>query len=199
MKAVMISIQPKWCEKIASGEKTIEVRKTKPKCETPFKCYIYETKCKKGWAPRWLVNFADIITDRGFDKVIGEFVCDKIYNMCTYQTDFGHAENGFTKIAEFMGYLGDDDFRLLNSTCLTQAEIFDYVGTRLGFPKGWHISELKIYDKPKELSEFGVCLKNPLHEDCNDCCFSGTDCIGCGVYKPLIRPPQNWCYVEEKE
>lgn len=40
-KAVLISIRPKWCEKIVSGEKTIEVRKTRPKMETPFKCYIY--------------------------------------------------------------------------------------------------------------------------------------------------------------
>ena len=30
-KAVMLSIRPKWMEKIASGEKTIEVRKTRPK------------------------------------------------------------------------------------------------------------------------------------------------------------------------
>lgn len=43
-KAVMISIRPKWCEKIARGEKTIEVRKTRPKLETPFKCYIYCTQ-----------------------------------------------------------------------------------------------------------------------------------------------------------
>lgn len=45
-KAVMLSILPKWCAKIASGEKTIEVRKTKPKLETPFKCYIYCTQDK---------------------------------------------------------------------------------------------------------------------------------------------------------
>ncbi len=44
MKAVLISIRPKWCEKIISGEKTIEVRKTRPKMDTPFKCYIYCTK-----------------------------------------------------------------------------------------------------------------------------------------------------------
>lgn len=44
MKSVLISIHPKWCEKIANGEKTIEVRKTKPKLDTPFKCYIYCTK-----------------------------------------------------------------------------------------------------------------------------------------------------------
>ena len=78
MKSVLISIQPKWVEKIASGEKTIEVRKTRPKLETPFKCYIYQTK-----------KFVTVdITDgankyRPFlrqnqDKVIGEFVCDRI-------------------------------------------------------------------------------------------------------------------------
>jgi predicted transcriptional regulator len=44
-KAVVLSIRPKWCEKIAIGEKTIEVRKTRPKLDTPFKAYIY---CSQG-------------------------------------------------------------------------------------------------------------------------------------------------------
>lgn len=43
-KAVLISIRPEWCEKIVNGRKTIEVRKTRPKMDTPFKCYIYCTK-----------------------------------------------------------------------------------------------------------------------------------------------------------
>lgn len=42
-KSVMISIRPKWCEKIVNGEKTIEVRKTRPKLNTPFRVYIYCT------------------------------------------------------------------------------------------------------------------------------------------------------------
>ena len=46
-KAVLISIQPKWCELISNGKKTIEVRKTRPMLETPFKCYIYCTKPSK--------------------------------------------------------------------------------------------------------------------------------------------------------
>ena len=46
-QAVLISIRPKWCEKIIGGEKTIEVRKTRPKLQTPFKCYIY---CAAGMA-----------------------------------------------------------------------------------------------------------------------------------------------------
>ena len=59
-KAVLISIRPEWCEKIINGQKTIEVRKTRPKMDTPFKCYIY--KCGNG-------------------KVIGEFLCDEIINI----------------------------------------------------------------------------------------------------------------------
>lgn len=42
-KAVLLSIRPEWCEKILSGEKTVEIRKTRPKLEPPFKCYIYCT------------------------------------------------------------------------------------------------------------------------------------------------------------
>ena len=42
-KAVLISIRPDWVEKILSGEKTLEVRKTRPKLEAPFKVYIYCT------------------------------------------------------------------------------------------------------------------------------------------------------------
>lgn len=74
MKAVMLSIQPKWCEKIASGEKTVEVRKTRPKIETPFKCFIYETN--------WSDNTYWKNRHKGkLGKVIGEFVCDRIEDM----------------------------------------------------------------------------------------------------------------------
>lgn len=44
MNLVMISIHPKWCGLIASGEKTVEIRRTRPKFDTPFMCYIYCTK-----------------------------------------------------------------------------------------------------------------------------------------------------------
>ncbi len=41
MIAVLCSVQPQWCELIANGKKTIEIRKTIPKIPTPFKGYIY--------------------------------------------------------------------------------------------------------------------------------------------------------------
>ena len=77
MRAVLISIRPKWCEKIINGDKTIEVRKTRPKLDTPFKCYIYCT------LPKY-PHEDFIATDYprpqfyGGGKVIGEFTCDRI-------------------------------------------------------------------------------------------------------------------------
>lgn len=68
MKSVLISIRPKWCELIASGEKTVEMRKTRPNIQTPFKCYIYCTKRK-------MVTCSEV---NGNGKVIGEFICDKL-------------------------------------------------------------------------------------------------------------------------
>lgn len=87
-KAVMLSIRPKWCQKIASGEKTIEVRKTKPKLETPFKCYIYCT------LPKY--PHEDFITTDypmpqfyGGGKVIGEFTCDRIDRLAPANEPYG--------------------------------------------------------------------------------------------------------------
>ena len=64
MKAVMLSIQPQWCSLIAKGKKSLEVRKSRPTLETPFKVYIYCTKTPG--------------LDAVSGKVVGEFICDKI-------------------------------------------------------------------------------------------------------------------------
>ena len=81
MKSVLISIQPKWCELIASGRKTVEVRKTRPKLDTPFKCYIYQTKeSKRSFLDHRFNSAINGISHHSeMGKVIGEFVCDKIY------------------------------------------------------------------------------------------------------------------------
>lgn len=75
-RAILLSIRPEWADKILTGEKTMEVRKTRPRLETPFKCYIYATKCrdKIGWLR--------IRPGHGWQRidgmVIAEFVCDEI-------------------------------------------------------------------------------------------------------------------------
>lgn len=178
-KAVLISIQPKWCEKIANGEKTVEVRKTYPKLGTPFKCYIYCTKPK--------FPHEDHITL--FDKqrcfyagglVIGEFVCDGIYAVLRHPDIFaGHPL--FYKSA-------------IEAACLTENEIEEYSGGK--DLCGWHISGLEIYDKPKLLGEFIKPCENDLY--CEVCAMYSEFTEQCGNKALRItRPPQSWCYVEE--
>ena len=170
MKSVLISIKPKWCELIANGKKTIEIRKTRPKLETPFKCYIYCTKDKgiSFWTGKRYA-YADDRSHNLFDvcgngKVIGEFVCDEIYDCRDIN--------------------GDD-------ACITVAEWLKYTKEHKGKVYGWHISNIVIYDKPKELSEFGkpvICHRGIQKDNCNGC----WDC-------EIKRPPQSWCYCEELE
>ena len=176
-KAVLISIRPKWCEKIISGEKTVEVRKTRPKMETPFKCYIYETQ---GW-----VEKDGIMAFRLGGRVIGEFTCDRIYKIDKDSTDFLFKAGGLSVYKQAAE--GKCGLRV----AMTDDELHGYLGHCQGY--GWHISELKIYDTPKKLSEFkGLCK---VESDCCACPhynYSKMDCDG----RTINRPPQSWCYVE---
>lgn len=196
MKAVMISIQPKWVEKIASGEKTIEVRKTRPKIDTPFKCYIYETK--GATETPWVDEDGHFIF-KGRGQVIGEFVCDKVYNY--FADDFVGADdddgNIITEPRE-----GEFAYWVFNreETCIPYNEILKYGKGKTLY--GWHISDLKIYDKPRELSEFYT-----IDESGSDCCIACVyhetpieemPCRTCtGERRYLYRAPQSWQYVEE--
>lgn len=179
MKSVLMSIQPKWCELIASGKKTIEVRKTKPKLETPFKVYIYATKSGDRLLvkPNGVFEIAKDITG----KVIGEFVCDWTCDWYPHHitTLFGNKDGYFI--------LEDD----LKSSCLTYEEIANYGNGKTMY--GWHISNLVIYDKPRELREFFIPIKDywesyePQSKYFNGC-----------WKKPIKRPPQSWCYCESE-
>lgn len=205
MKAVLISIRPKWVEKIASGEKTLEVRKTRPKLETPFKCYIYCTEAKKRLVTILKdgdENYGEIYHGKPVfikveegsvcdmwgkrQKIVGEFVCDTIFPVtveCSSPADLGAG-------LEVPG------------TCLTDREILDYLGNgKQGYL--WHISGLKFYGEPKELSEFcfppelycekGLCGTCPYDQSPNE---YGEYSFDCEWKKPVTCPPQSWCYVE---
>ena len=185
MKSVLISIRPQWVEKIASGEKTIEVRKTAPK-EVPFKAYIYETK--HATEMPWVDEDGHFIY-KGRGQVIGEFVCDKILEIKVFKN--GAIENFW--------------FYNLDKSCLSFDEMGAYIGKgNIGY--GWHISDLKIYDKPKELSMF---ISPSKAKECVDYCINGIcSNLGyeelCGAirrceYKKLTRPPQSYMFVEEVE
>ena len=218
-KAVLISIQPDWCKKILSGEKTVEVRKTRPKLETPFTAYIYCTK-----APQHLITiFKDgeetvdgeihhgkpvflkcdkYLPDSVRDKtqmVIGEFTCDDIDRITPLTSSIP----------------GNLEERILGS-CLTAQQVEAYAGwkgwMRLADCRDaycWHISDLKIYDQPKPLSSFSRYDFRGMN---------GTDVCGneaCEHYQPsgsymlpptcaingcyLSKPPQSWCYIATAE
>jgi predicted transcriptional regulator len=200
----MLSIRPKWVEKIANGEKTIEVRKTRPKLEMPFKCYIYCTRDKHlafmqnqtGTNLIACMNAETAIPVGGFlgnGKVIGEFTCDQIIDAW-----WDYVPDAITR--EVTG----GNLEALDGTGMTDEELFSYVGDSMrGHCYGWHISDLRIYDAPKKLGEFWRdCLEySELSTNCWSCenvCGDGdeTDCNTDGrLY--LHRPPQSWCYVEE--
>ena len=191
-KCVLLSIRPQWCELIANGKKTIEVRKTRPKLGTPFKCYIYCTRPTKFFAymehcytSAEYLHLSDgkVTMGDGFDlfdkeyevlngKVIGEFVCDKMYGI--YYSIYPHDPLVFEEI----GTLNRPN--VMGETCLSAIELNDYLDGETGY--GWHISALQIYDKPMELSEFHKpeMPTGLRYED-----------------DTIKRPPQSWAYVEE--
>lgn len=204
MKSVLISIKPKYCELIANGKKTVEVRKNRPKIRTPFKCYIYCTLSGSNEAfIAWGKDVAKWNRENWGErkgKVIGEFVCNKL---------------------DYVVFGGDSNFlkELSKSSCLSEIEIINYAFSSDKVYKSlsaWHISDLVIYDKPKELSELEKfndggnikirpCQKGEFcenayfdYEENTKACDIDYDGENC-PYLKLQRPPQSWCYVEGSE
>lgn len=191
-KAILLSIRPNWCKMIWAGMKEVEVRKTRPTLETPFKAYIYCTG-HDGWvmkSPKAGVQKMD-------SRVIGEFTCDKIDRL-THVGAMGSNEPPKLRIeTPDLWHKPDND--LLQAACLTEAKAEKYLKGGDGY--GWHISDLKIYDKPKSILDFHRAVdKTELW--CEKCAIGGkkgTACAFCYGLDGLRirRPPQSWCYVEE--
>ena len=210
-KSVLISIRPRWIDLISRGEKTIEVRKSRPKLNPPFKCYIYCTKAQNPVLVA-LQNLEDSpyvmtcgtgtrrypVEDASWARLLngtvcGEFTCDAILPITVFVN----------------GSIQNWNFWSLNEACISYEDMADYIGHgKNGY--GWRIADLKIYDEPKELGSFirpssGCCnegkcdgckyLERGYGELEDDCCADfDTD-----SFSPLRRPPQSWCYVEEAE
>lgn len=163
---VMQAVRPEWCEKIIRGEKSIEARKSYPHQEVPFRVYIY---CTVGGKTLYRSSHDGAIrlyhreAPSAFrhhqmlnGKVIGEYVCDKLVWIVSHPSVFaGHAL--FHEKA-------------IKDACLTIDEAERYSGGKDVY--GWNISQLKIYNNPRELSEFYT-----------------------GGAAGMTHPPQSWCYV----
>lgn len=199
MRAVLISIQPYWVFLIIAKtmgwnigeEKTVEIRKSCPKNDNWNKtAKIYCTKDKKSFSQ--IPKEYQPLMERLLGKVIGEFVCDRIYEIgydyfypCGYEVSMGEISRK----------------ELYEKSCLSFNQMDEYLKMELGY--GWHISNLVIYDKPRELSEFYT----KCDEGCEDCDFWKSVRVNADEYdmecsssiyghRLLKRPPQSWCYVE---
>ena len=170
MRNILISIKPEWVEKILNGDKTIEIRKTMPKCELPCKVYVYCTKGKDLWMHNKetiILGNTDFTSYWLNGKVVAEFTLKLI-----------------DKIADLSNFMNRE--YIYQNAKITEKELWDYSdgGTKTMY--GWHIDDLKIYDAPKELSEFSSIIKRMKGKESR---FTS---------HLLKRPPQSWCYVEDK-
>ena len=202
MKSILLSVQPKWLKKILSGEKTIEVRKSAPK-ELPFKVYVYCTKGKKG------VLFKSRATNEirlGFERDNSKEVID-ILNKSGRQTLNGKVVAEFVcmNVETFnVGSLRCDDIEKL--ACLTYKEMVNYFykpielnGNTQKWGKALHITDLKIYDEPKELGEFKTVKFVRRYQRKNETKFEKLQHSKRVEVKYITRPPQSWQYCEELE
>lgn len=194
MKSILISIKPKWVAKILNDEKTIEIRKTMPKCGLPIDVYIYCTKesilfyndLKKEY---YSVSKSLTALEK-YDlsgKVVAKFTLNKVekFDLIEEQKYKGNSNDEILKYNECIRKQKE----IARKSCLSFCELICYCDTKaLGINQkemigyAWHISNLEIFDKPKELSE----LKQEWY-DCGNNFHS----------KPLTKAPQSWCYVEE--
>lgn len=202
---ILCSIHLYWAYQIFKKTKTLEIRKSKPVCPATVYLYISKNSYKdlekipkedrdmcKNWigkvALKFTLNQVDIIE-----------ICDPDILLNGQQKSWNWFKNKSCLDAEqLMSYIGYGN---------------DHDGWCMEYDNGyaWHIDNLKIYDKPKELSEFRKdldCDDYPCNKNC-DCRYNYYDhsegCWACGIdfdganciYKQIKRPPQSWCYVEE--
>ena len=147
----------------------------------PFKCYIYCTQISH-WNPSLPLNYENpngntYIAGKNYStfftaKVVGEFICDEIV----------------------IDRVGENADILCSQGLLTLDELKKYGKNKVLY--GWHISELKMYSRPKELTRFRKACPKPNY--CSNCGWRITENDKCGNPNLMLkRSPQGWCYVEK--
>lgn len=194
-KSIMTSIRPKCVKKIFNREKTMEIRKTKPNIELPCKVYIY---CTQGKHKCYEIDKSGMFTLGNYTydsrrvcngKVVAEFTLNKV---TTHLHNFIDCEE-----EECYNFLVEDVKNAGFNTEIDGLLDFDRFVEEYGKGKplyGWHIDDLKIYDKPKELSEFVHWVIDGYGWKCKKNTGGNFE-----VLEELKRPPQSWCYVESLE
>ena len=201
MKAIMISDKPKWCALMMNGDKTVEVRK-----ESVGKA-VQKLIDENGYADIYVYCSKD--DDLGCIKKISKdkYVCGKDFDI----KDFNYLASGYNgkgkvvfkfrcyKVEEIKNNLAMRFFtesanekELLKKSCLNSDQLFWYLAPQELKVKccGYaiHISDLEIFDKPKELSEFNHWTDKKIQW------YSIGEKVK--VMVSLTNAPQNYCYVE---
>ena len=126
MKAILMSIRPKWVAKILNGEKTIEIRKKFLKDYVGW-VYIYCCKQRKNEIG------CHINYEKVDGKVVARFWCDKVEKFDRIMIDFERED-------------------LKQNACISQLELDNYIKDNIGY--AIHITKLEIFEEPKSLSHF---------------------------------------------
>lgn len=133
--AVLISIRPKWVELIASGRKTLEIRKSRPVLEPPFTCYLY---CTMGRYEDRVSAKSERLWNEWRGRVIGAFTCGGITH---YRPGSDFDENRII-------------FSLRICSCLTVQNVWAYSDNGKKSLYGWSVKDLHVYETPLDLSAF---------------------------------------------
>lgn len=178
MRSILISIKPEWIAKILNGEKTIEIRKTAPKCGLPIDVYIYCTKTIKPVSRyEWGEFTFDDLPKLG--KIVARFTLKAVHKF-----DWRLVANPFFKV---------------RGSCLDYDQLRKYATDKKGIIHdlyGWCIEDLEIFDEPKELSEF---YSPRLDKDVTKL-FNNSIQLSNGKWvKRLDRAPESYCFVEVEE
>lgn len=141
----------------------------------------------------------DTTSSGGCGKVVSEWICDRMVRWHIY-----------------MGV----PIHLTSTGCVSAEDILKYTNRGQKDLTAMHISNLVIYDTPKELSEFekpwkewidkngtwhdirpcqcGKPCEHAIWDDAENCECCSIDYDGENCPKIKIKtPPQSWCYVEE--
>ena len=205
---ILLPIKPYYAYLIMKDEKTVEVRKfliTDPNWSGKFKCYVSKDKASLKRIPE--ADRAEF--EKNIGKVAFEFVNEKIIK-------YEDSELSFFEFAREAN--GVDTYPIEKASCLTLRQMHKYSKGKLLY--FYHITDLKIYDKPRELGEFygyNKELEKRFIDGDDFCCHDATNeygealtecpadniknCYRCweewsGWCHRITRPPQSWQYVQ---
>ena len=189
MKAILISDHAKWCALMMNGDKTVEVRKG-----TALYKAIQKLIDENGYADIYVYcskNEYLYRTNKGYIASKKPLTVGKGTDYTYAYSDEGKVLFKFRcyKVEEWHNYSWQE---ITKNACLTDDELRDY-SKGVASLYCIHISNLEIFDRPKELSEFHKIVD--IRKCDTNYCDDFYSCSKCEKSR-LTKAPQSWCYIE---